>query len=157
GEFYSDQVPFDVTEGDIEGLQVTLHQGGSIAGVASVEGASDPEIATKLSQVSLAARLQNVPPVPAVYPKPIAAGGSFRITGLAPRKVTIYLTGPNQAGGFSIGRVELNGTDQTSGIDVGAGQQITGVRVVLRHGSGLIRGRVKFEGGTLPEATMIMV
>jgi len=157
GEFYSDQVPFDVTEGDIEGLQVTLHQGGSIAGVASVEGASDPEIATKLSQVSLAARLQNVPPVPAVYPKPIAADGSFRITGLAPGKVTIYLTGPNQAGGFSIGRVELNGTDQTSGIDVGAGQQITGVRVVLRHGSGLIRGRVKFEGGTLPEATMIMV
>src|SRR5262249_23593749 len=56
----------------------------------------------------------------------------------------------------SITRVELDGADQSAGIDLAAGQQITGVRIVLSYGSGSIRGQVKIQGGTLTDSTPLM-
>jgi len=90
-------------------------------------------------------------------PKPVAPDGSFRLTGLAPGKTTIYLSNPGQTNGFSIARIELNGAEVAGGVDVGAGQQITGVRLVLSYGAGVIRGRVKIQGGNLPDSTPLIV
>jgi protocatechuate 3,4-dioxygenase beta subunit len=157
-DFYSDQTPFQITEADIEGVQVTVHQGGSINGIATVEGAVDPAIAARISQLSLSARnLQNSPGSIFIQPRPVAPDGSFRLTGLSPGKIMIYLSNPSQANGFSIARIEVDGTDQSGGIDVGASQQITGVRLILAYGGGSIRGRVKVQGGVLPESLSLMV
>jgi hypothetical protein len=50
-------------------------------------------------------------------------------------------------------RTELDGLDQQDGIELTAGAQISGVRLVFSYGAGSIRGEVKIEGGTLPEGT----
>jgi len=158
GDFYSDQGPFEITDGDVEGIQVPVHQGGSIAGIATVEGAGDPAVAARLSQLRLVARnIQTAPAFMSFSPKQVAPDGSFVLTGLSPGKTMISLANPNQSNGFSITRIELNGNDATGGIDVGAGQQITGVRIVMVYGAGVIRGRVKIEGGSLPETAMLRV
>jgi hypothetical protein len=89
--------------------------------------------------------------------RPIAPDGSFRLTGLSPGKTMIYLSSRNQANGLAIARIELDGTEQSGGIDVGPGQQITGVRILLSYGAGSIRGRVRVQGGTLPDSAPLMV
>jgi hypothetical protein len=41
--------------------------------------------------------------------------------------------------------------DQRDGIEVGPGEQVTGVRVIVTSGgNGTIRGEVKITGGSLP-------
>jgi hypothetical protein len=54
-------------------------------------------------------------------------------------------------------RTELDGLDQPEGIEVTAGAQINGVRLVFAHGTGSIRGEVKIEGGSLPEGMTLHV
>jgi protocatechuate 3,4-dioxygenase beta subunit len=159
GDFYSDPASFQVVEADIEGIQVTVHQGGSIAGIATVEGASDPSVTATISQLRLMAHSMQAgaPGNMYVQPKPIAPDGSFRLTGLSPGKMRISLSDPNQFNGLSMTRIELDGADQSAGIDLAAGQQITGVRIVLSYGSGSIRGQVKIQGGTLTDSTPLMV
>jgi hypothetical protein len=159
GDFYSDPASFQVVEADIEGVQVTVHQGGSIAGIATVEGASDPAISARISQLNLMAHSMQAgaPGDMYVQPKRIAPDGSFRLTGLSPGKMRISLSDENQSNGLSITRIELDGADQSAGIDLAAGQQINGVRIVLSYGSGSIRGQVKIQGGTLTDSTPLMV
>ena len=53
-------------------------------------------------------------------------------------------------------RIELNGVDQSKGMEIGAGEQISGLSVVLGCGSGAIRGTLKV-GGTLPPGSRLMV
>jgi hypothetical protein len=157
GDFYSDQGPFEIIEGDVEGVQIVVHHGGSITGVVTVEGASDPAIITKLAQLSLIAHNLQGTSGMFGFPKPVAPDGSFRFTGLSPGKTMISLVNPNQAVGFSIARIEVDGNDESGGVDVGAGQQVTGVRVVLSYGPGVIHGRVKCQVGSLPESAMLGV
>jgi protocatechuate 3,4-dioxygenase beta subunit len=159
GDFYSDPASFQVIEADIEGIQVTVHQGGSVAGIATLEGTSDPTVSARISQLILgASNVQNTPTsMYSSQPKPVAPDGSFRLTGLSPGKTRIFLANSNQSNGLSIARVEVDGVDQSAGIDLSAGQQITGVRVVLSYGTGSIHGQVKIQGGTLPDSATLMV
>ena len=52
-------------------------------------------------------------------------------------------------------RTELEGVDQKEGIEVAAGAQVNGVRLVFAYGSGSVRGDVKIEGGVLPEGMLL--
>jgi hypothetical protein len=77
---------------------------------------------------------------------------------LRPGKVSLYLTsGGNDARGFSIARVERGGIPQNAGLDLQSGENVSGVRILLAYGSGVIRGQVKSEGGTLPSESMLFV
>ena len=92
--------------------------------------------------------------------KPVspAPDGSFHIGGLSPGVVNIFLNRSNDAPqGFSLLRIENNGAPITEGIPVGPGQQITGVRVVIGYGVGVLRGHVMIQGGTLPEGTPVWI
>ena len=82
----------------------------------------------------------------------INADGSFRFIGLVPGKARIGLQGfPFAPKGLTLVRTELDGLDQQDGIELTAGAQISGVRLVFAYGAGSIRGEVKIEGGVLPE------
>src|SRR5262249_32636138 len=52
--------------------------------------------------------------------------------------------------GFAIARIERNGAPASDGIEVDAGEQVTGVRVVLVYGTLAIRGELRIVGGALP-------
>src|SRR5262249_33487641 len=116
-------------------------------------------IGARISQLNLMAHSMQTgaPGNMYVQPKPIAPDGSFRLTGLSPGKMRISLANENQSNGLSISRIELDGADQSAGIDLAAGQQITGVRIVLSYGSGSIRGQVKIQGGALTDSPPLMV
>lgn len=160
GDTYSEPAPFEITNEDVKGLEVKVRRGATITGVAVVEGASDGDALARLSSLQLSVSMgRNEGMVaPRINTIRIAPDGSFRVTGLKPGKVMLRLTGmPNERKGFSILRLERDGSEQRDGIDVGAGEHVTNVRLVLAYGTSVIRGLVKIEGGEVPDNMLMRV
>jgi protocatechuate 3,4-dioxygenase beta subunit len=159
-ELYSDPVTFDVVDSDVNGIVVRLRGGASVSGVVAVEGVADPASAARLlSGTSLYGVPQ--PPSQTVVPnvsRSLALGpdGTFRLAGLQPGKLRIFISG--NANGLTLSRVELNGANVTnSGLDIAEGAQVTGVRVVVAYGTGVIRGQVNFLNGSVPPGARVYV
>ena len=157
-EYYSDAVPFDVINQDITGLEVKLRRGGSISGLAMVEGATDPAALSAIQQLQLSAytESQDLSP-PRIGSSQIGPDGGFRITGLRPGKVRISLSTFRGPKGFSLLRVERDGVAQRDGVEVAPGERVTGVRLVFAYGTAVVRGQVQVVGGTLPEGTRLFI
>ena len=160
GDTYSEPAPFEITNEDVKGVEIRVRRGSSISGIAVVEGAQDADVTARLSSLQLfpiASRNEGLVS-PRFMSTRIAADGSFRVTGLKPGKVTLRLAGmPNERKGFSVLRLERDGSEQRDGIEVEAGEHVTNVRLVLSYGTSVIRGVVKIEGGELPDNLMMRV
>lgn len=155
---YSDRTPFDVSDGDVSGVEIKVHRGATISGVAVIENNFDPAVASVLQTVSLFAYSSTKGGAPSFSRGQINADGRFTFSGLAPGKVQINVTGfPTPPKGLTLMRTEVDGIEQREGIEVSAGAKITGVRLVFAYGTGSIRGEVKAEGGTLPVGQTIQV
>ena len=79
----------------------------------------------------------------------------FEITGLRPPKVNLSLG--NFREGYSILRVERDGISIPDEITLAPGERVTGLRIVVAYGTVSIRGRVKIEGGALPDDRMWVI
>jgi protocatechuate 3,4-dioxygenase beta subunit len=154
---YGEPVQFEVSEGDVSGIEIKMRRGATIDGVAVMENNSDPAIAALLQTVSLVAYVQaKGVAAPSFGRSQIGSDGSFHFVGLAPGKVHIVIQNfPAPPKGLSLVRTELDNLDQPEGIELTAGVQIKGVRLVFAYGTGSIHGDVKIEGGTLPGGTMM--
>ena len=147
---YSDQTPFDVADGDVSGVEIKVHHGATISGVAVVENNFDPAVAAMLQTVSIFAFSATKGGTPSFSRSQINSDGRFTFAGLAPGKVQINLVGfPTPPKGLTLVRTELDGIDQQEGIELKAGSNITGVRLVFAYGTGSIRGEVRAEGDVL--------
>ncbi|MBS1790458.1 MAG: carboxypeptidase regulatory-like domain-containing protein [Acidobacteria bacterium] len=148
-DIYSDQTPVEVTDSDVTGVEVKAHRGGSVSGLAVVEGTNDPAILKQLSNINLSLGYssgeQNLSSR-IVRPNP---DGSFRFNGVKPGKIMVRAYTPPD--GLKLIRLEYSGAPITDGIEVQAGETITNVRVVFGYGTGVIRGQVKIVGGVIPE------
>ncbi|HYH86605.1 MAG TPA: carboxypeptidase regulatory-like domain-containing protein, partial [Pyrinomonadaceae bacterium] len=159
-DLYSEAVAFEVTDADVKGVVVRLRRGASVGGVVVVEGVSDRATAARLvGGVKLYGFVETrgemmVPN----YARPLAVGanGSFRFTGLRPGKLRINIDGVVK--GLTMSRIELSGANVSAreGIDIVDGAQITGVRVVLAYGSGVIRGQLSVTNGTIPPGARLI-
>ncbi len=155
---YSDQTPFDVSDGDVSGLEIKVHRGATISGVAVVENNFDAAVASLLQTVSLMAFSNTKGGAPSFSRGQINADGRFSFSGLAPGKVQINVVGfPTPPKGLTLLRTEVDGIEQREGIEVSAGAKITGVRLVFAYGAGSIRGEVKAEDGILPAGLPLFV
>lgn len=153
-DFYAEQTPFEVTSGDVQGVEVRARRGSMITGTAVVES-DDPRARAGLTQLSVLAVQQSELPTGAAAKAGIAADGKFILRGVRPGKVTFTVFSyPRQD--FSIMRVEQNGVEQARGIDVG-GESVAGVRLILAYGKGNIRGRIRAQGGALPAGSRVFV
>jgi hypothetical protein len=154
GGFISDPVIVDIGEDTVIGVEVRVRQGASISGVVVIEGTNDPKIQAKLSQVGLSAFVRSTGQGPPAPPSRgftrINADGGFRISGLHSGKVSISMVGSQDTRGLAIARIERNGAPANEGIEVDAGEQVIGVRVVMVYGTLAIRGEFKIVGGVLP-------
>ena len=150
---YSDLTPFEITSGDVTGLVVKVHRGQSVTGVISVEGTSDPDALASVSQLQLGANIitGNDLIAPKALTAKIAPDGSFRIAGVQPGKLRIYLNRFFVPTKLNVLRVERNGIAQPDGIQISANESPSDIRVVLANASSVIRGQVSFEGGTMPD------
>ncbi|HXG64211.1 MAG TPA: carboxypeptidase-like regulatory domain-containing protein [Blastocatellia bacterium] len=147
-DYYSEPAPFEIKDVDVSGVEVKVRRGASIIGSIIFEGGGEPPA---LSELHLAARpMEGGPRIYRPYQPPfIAPDGSFRLSGLPPGKVMLQIYGGPERSFWRL-RVERDGVEQRDGIELKAGEQVTGVRVVLSLGTGVVRGQVRFENGTPP-------
>ncbi|HEX8557812.1 MAG TPA: carboxypeptidase-like regulatory domain-containing protein [Pyrinomonadaceae bacterium] len=160
-ELYSDAATFEVTDADVAGLVIKVKRGASVSGVVTIEGVADRAAAARmLSQVRIFGwvepRGQQVAPPFAQPPPVVGPDGSFRMAGLRPGKLRIGHS-TDSVRGLTLARVELNGASVHEGLEVAEGAQVTGVRVVLAYGSGVVTGQVVYAGGAPgPDARVIV-
>ena len=156
--FISEPVIFDLSEGDVSGVEVKVRQAGSINGVVVIEGTNDPKILSKLSQIKISSFYRSIKSTLAER-MPIASGiadvkvnadGGFHIDGLQPGNIFIRARPSLDIRGLTVARIERNRAPTYAGINVGAGEQVTDVRIVMVYSALAIRGEVKVVGGALP-------
>jgi hypothetical protein len=150
-EYFIESVICEISENGIDGIEVKLQQGSSISGIVAIDGANDPSIQAKLSQLRIGGFSKEKQPV--ILPREpagINADGSFRIAGLRPGKIYFSLLNNSKAGSFSIKRIEHNNALIPDGLEIGAGEHLSDVRVIVGYGSLTLHGEVKVIGGSLP-------
>ena len=159
---YSDPLPFEVTDGDVADLEVKAQRGLSISGVIVTDGITDKKALATFSRLVVSGFVEPTPNSIQSFmsgtTSQIAADGTFQLDGLRPGKVQIDISGLTsaEARGLSISRIVH---ERASGrrIDLAPGQSVSGVRVYLAYGTGVVRGQVKVEGGALPAEALIFV
>jgi protocatechuate 3,4-dioxygenase beta subunit len=155
-------VTFDVIDRDITGLLIKAFKGASLSGVLVFEGSDENAFLSKLNQMPILAQVRTDTPN-FHNSQHVLAGpdGSFKITGL--QSGVVYLSlgsfGLVDGTGFELARVERNGVSQPGSITVKDGEQITGIRLVIKRSTltGSIRGQVKDENGELPPSLRMSV
>jgi len=144
-------VKFDVVDGDVGGLEIKAYRGATISGVVAVEGSNDPALRAKLAQVNLFTLGGSGGIMLSKFSEgngAISPDGTFKLSNVQPGKVRV-MAGFFRPIRFALLRVEHNGVE-VKALDVNAGDQITGVRLVFAYGNGVIAGRVEVKGGSLP-------
>lgn len=167
-DFYAEPMTFEITDGNVSGIEVKAARGGVISGVAVIEDSSDPAVKFKLTQSFIYAHTeiqqpanQNDQPI-SQHQTVIQADGTFRITGIAPGKIRLGVAGVYGSFGGSgraltFLRMERGGVEVKDFIELAKGEQINNVRLVFVQGSGVIRGQVQIAGGQLPKDWQLSV
>ena len=147
--------PFEVIDGDVSGLVVRTIRGGSLSGVVIFEGKA---FARTPGDLLIYAWIESTDYYEDTDPTPINANGGFRLAGLTSGTAFLTVT-PADSGTPQVGivRVERDGIVLPRGIPLQAGEQVEGLRVVVKRFTGAIRGQVKFEDGELPPGAQISV
>jgi hypothetical protein len=153
-EYYSDEVIFEVTDHDVTGLEIRARHGASLSGMVVIEGARDSSVLSELPllRVWVGRQAGGMGAGSAV-----GADGRFRIPGLPPDKFHFNLSSKTQQQRLSLLGVERDGVWLPYWIEVAAGEQVTGLRLIVAYGSGVVRGQVQILGGTLPEGARLSV
>jgi hypothetical protein len=147
---YGDPIAFDVKDADVSGLKIPMHSGSTLTGIVTVEGNVDAPVTEFVSKLIVSAHPLSDGLMSSTMSSGIRTDGSFRIIGIRPGKVSLnYFMSRGGPEGLSLLRVERNGAELRDGIEVRAGEDVTGLRLVLGTGSSVLRGDVKIEGGPL--------
>lgn len=159
GDHYSDGEKLEIQSSDVAGVEIRAKRGATISGVAIVKDA-DPSAKQALSQMMIMAALPPLPPNEAnengiassISPvvSRIGSDGGFILKGLRQGKVTLEIYGLTE-NRLKILQIERGGAELNDGIVVTGREDISGVRVILGKGSGVIRGQVNVTGGALPK------
>ncbi|HKQ72371.1 MAG TPA: carboxypeptidase regulatory-like domain-containing protein [Blastocatellia bacterium] len=155
--FISEPVILNV-EGDVQGVEIKVTRGASISGVVVIEGTNDPKILSKLSQASLYVSIHTGRQTfTGSGSTRVNSDGKFHFRGLQAGKASLSLSRSPNMEGIVLARIEHNGAATPDGIGIEAGQQVTGVRVVLAHGAFKVRGELKVVGVAEPESLRFRV
>ena len=148
-------VQFEVIDQDISGLIIKTSKGASITGTLVLDGVEDKVVLARLARVRLYIYVQSdTIDLPTSRQATLNADGSFHVGGLRTGTASAFLSGPdyNEPKDFVVSRIERDGVIQARGLEIKAGEQITGVRVVIAYGSGVIRGTIQYRGALPPGA-----
>jgi protocatechuate 3,4-dioxygenase beta subunit len=161
GTHYSDPIIFELVDRDVTNLELKAVQGLGLSGVIMADAETNSSAMTKFAglRITASVRSESQPQTYTGGWSQVAADGTFQINGLRPGKAGLFLyfpANPNDRG-FVITRVEHNGVDVTRTLEIQAGQSLSDVRVFVGYGTGVIRGTVKYENGTLPSGTRVFV
>jgi protocatechuate 3,4-dioxygenase beta subunit len=158
-EVYSEATTFEIKDADVHGFVVKLRRGASVSGVVQIEGLSDRATAVRmLAGLKLYSFVEGG--TQGFMPEygrqtTVGADGSFRVGGLRAGKLRFSLA-DERTGKLTIARIELNGANVSGGFEVADGAQVTGARVVLAYGSGVVRGQINYGNATLPASSRVI-
>lgn len=160
-EMRANPLPFEMTDRDITGLEIRTLKGASLSGVVVFEGSGEKPVIKQGGPFHLFAWVEN-PDNQGNHTASSASiqpDWSFRIGGLRNGIAHISLGSTNRRGDsdYGIVRLERDGVVQSGGINIKEGEDIGGLRLVLRHLNGAIRGQVKIEDGPLPSSARMML
>ena len=148
GNFYSDPVNFEVVDQNIRGLELKAIPGLSVSGMVVADGAMTKDLLAVLPGLRIFARVTSGgnSQVPSGGSSIVAPDGSFHINGLRPGRVSIeaHAAAPPYTRP-SIARIERDGIAVNQGFDIQ--QSVSGLRIIINHGTGAIRGTIRLEGG----------
>lgn len=154
-EVRADWVPFEVTDHDISGLVVKTVRASSVSGVVAFEGVEDPSAIAKLGNLYVHAMIERLEAqFQGGSSVQIGPDGSFKINGLSPGVAHFGFASRTLDGiskQLALVRIERDGIPQPNSVNIKDGEQITGLRLVIKALTGSIRGQVKVEDGELPE------
>lgn len=151
----TENTPFAVTDKDVTELTVTAVRRASISGVLVYEGvqkkAALPPLGSLFINGYVVSEGQGGRFGEAAR---IASDGSFHMNGLTSGLANFSLGSMfGEPKGLSISRVERDGIVQPRGLEIKGEEEITGVRLVLKYTSGVIRGSIKVANGEFPPKT----
>jgi protocatechuate 3,4-dioxygenase beta subunit len=163
GGYYSDPITIDVTDNDLTGIELKATQGLNISGVIMPDAQTNSSAIAKFPRYRIMAsvRTDTQPQMNTNGMSPIAADGTFQISGLGPGRVGFYIAAlqPAISSGVTlpISRIELNGMDVSRNLELQPGQSISDLRIFVSYGTGVIRGTVKFVNGPMPADVRLYV
>ena len=152
-DLYSDVFKIDIVDADLTNLEVQAKHGSRLSGFVVPAGVTSGTILAALSSVKVVAAVPSIGNLRAGIASVtnISPDGSFQFTGLRPGKAFINLKADNEVlNGLTILRLERNGEELKQGIEIKPGEDIYDLRIMIADGTGVIRGQVNVEGGTLP-------
>jgi hypothetical protein len=154
-EFYSDPVVVTVTDQDVSGIEVKAVHGTSISGTIVPENMELRELLRQVPGLRVSAN--TFPPegltataIRSFGSAPVAADGSFTITGLRPGRASFSIASRDGSKRPSLVKVTVGGIGVTQGFEIER-QPVSGVQLVVAYGTGTIRGSVTFQGGNLTD------
>lgn len=159
-EYCSDPAPFEIHESDIEGLEIKAYRCASISGVVVIEGADDPAILKQVTGVRVDVYPSETQRSQAPFfgsSQMTGLDGTFRLGGLRPGANRISASGIGANVLLRLARVERDGVDIRESVELTAGEQVGGLKIVMAYGSGVIRGQVAVVNGTLRSDLQLMV
>ena len=152
-DLYSDVLKFDVVDADLANLEVQARHGSKLSGFVIPAGVTSATAMAGLTSVKVVAAVPSIGNLRLGITNmtTISPDGSFQLTGLRPGRAFINLKADNESlNGLSILRIERNSGELKQGIEIKPGEDIFDLRIMIADGTGVIRGQVKVEGGTLP-------
>ncbi|MEP7271183.1 MAG: carboxypeptidase-like regulatory domain-containing protein [Acidobacteriota bacterium] len=155
---FSEPLNVELREEDSTGVEVRFKSGGSITGVAVIEGDTR---ALDLSDLRAEVVVQhdgiNSVMPPSFRPVKIQPDGRFRVDGLRPGLATFIEVREPGIPRIRLVRIEHNGQLMPKGIELKSGESPSGVRLVFAYATASVEGQVLTDGGTLPLGTNLNV
>lgn len=143
-----DSVTFEVVDRDVTDLVIKAAKASSVSGVVVFEGAEESKPRIKPNDLYVSASNEGVEQFGGSFAKPVQPDGSFTIGDLRKGITHFYFASPtrNDLRQIQLVRVERDGVVQPRGLILKDGEQVTGVRLVVKMLTGGIRGQIKVEG-----------
>jgi protocatechuate 3,4-dioxygenase beta subunit len=144
----ADSVSFEVVDHDVVDLVIKAGKAATLSGVVVFEGAE--EIKPNSLMVHVWAQNNEVH-FSGGLPQTVNPDGSFRISGLGKgfARFQLHSRESNGRRQLALLRVERDGVVQPMGVWIKDGEQVTGLRLVVKYLTGAIHGQVKIEGDEL--------
>ena len=153
-DIFGESKHFQVIDGDVGEIEIRVVRGATVSGYVVIEGAAGVEILSRIPEMHIVAMVTPKPggsnPITRADIKP---DGSFAFKGLNPGKLQFQFEAPPVSGRLPLRpvRIERDGIRLEQDPEIGTGDQITGLRVVLGYANSSIHGIVKLKDGVLPQ------
>jgi len=168
-DHFLEDASFEVNDADLKDLEFRAKRGSTVTGRVVIETSPNQKKQFNPSQLALTSIVSPQSPLtPGSEEANIGLGahnasmakimndGSFRLSGLPAGKMMLRV-GSLTGSGPKLIRIERDGVPIPEGIDIRAGENISGVKVVMALGTGVIRGQVNVTGGKLSEVVNIHI